>query len=323
MLRRAFLQTLAGTASALFLAGARAGSALPQSTQAPQDFVDYSARDHEVVDYELYDLPDIHGLKFRGPRPLLTPGNYFSVIGGAQALGVLVPRPYPQLLSERLQLPVLNLGLGGGTAGSYLLRPALIDYINRGRFAVLQVMTARGEPNGRFERTDGVTMLRDRVRGDVVNNVESWERLFREERDRLPLYVAQSRNGWVASYLELIQKITVPILLFWFSPRPLDVSVDSGASSGAGYIGAFPQLVDRCSLESIRPLCRGYAECFSNRNFDYEFVDRFTGRKGVVLDYRKLGTGSTIIERRNTYYPSQEMHDDAVEPLLKGVSMLG
>lgn len=320
MLRRTFLHSLAGTASALLLTNAGTAQA---GSPDQQDFVDYSARDNEVVDYQFYELPDIHGLKFRGPRPVLEPGRYFSVIGGAQALGVLVAKPYPQLLAERLQMPALNLGLGGGSAGSYLLRPGLIDYINRGRFVVLQVMTARGEPNGRFERTDGVTMLRDRRRGDTVNNVEAWERLFREERERLPLYVAQSRNAWVASYLELIQKITVPILLFWFSPRALDTSVNMQADSGMAFMGGFPQLVDRCSLETVKPLCAGYAECFSNRNFDYEFVSRFTGKKGVVLDYRKLGTGSTIIERRNMYYPSQEMHDDAAEPLLKGVEALG
>jgi hypothetical protein len=134
--------------------------------------------------------------------------------------------------------------------------------------------------------------------------------------------VAQCRNAWVSAYLELIEKIKVPVLLFWFSPRPVATEVDYQASTSRGVIGEFPQLVDRCSMDTIRPLCGGYVECFSRRNFDYEFVNRFTGEKGVVLDYSKLGNGATIIDRRNRYYPSQEMHDDAVVPLRNALASM-
>ncbi|MFV0277388.1 MAG: hypothetical protein ACK5HY_09420, partial [Parahaliea sp.] len=55
-------------------------------------FPDYSLRDHEIVDYEFYQLPPYHELGFRGPPvppQKLQAGQYFSAVGGAQVLGVM------------------------------------------------------------------------------------------------------------------------------------------------------------------------------------------------------------------------------------------
>ena len=57
----------------------------------------YQARDWEYVDYEMYQDEET-GLWFRGPRPVLEGGNYFTCVGAAQTFGCFCPEPYPELL---------------------------------------------------------------------------------------------------------------------------------------------------------------------------------------------------------------------------------
>src|SRR3546814_20165189 len=96
-------------------------------------------RDREIVDYQFYRLPDAPGIGFRGPAIDNDDGaDFFTCIGSAQTLGVLVEKPFPTLLSERLGLPVLNLGLGAACPGFFAAHKALIASANRGRFVVLQ-----------------------------------------------------------------------------------------------------------------------------------------------------------------------------------------
>ena len=86
--------------------------------------INYQKQDFESVDYQLYELAP--GLPmFRGPpvpRRVLKRGEYFCVIGAAQTFGRLSPRPWPQIVSERLGLPVLNLGRGGAARTSFCIR---------------------------------------------------------------------------------------------------------------------------------------------------------------------------------------------------------
>lgn len=160
--------------------------------------IDYSARDHDVVDYELFRLPDVPDLQFRGPEPELVPGEYLTCFGAAQALGVLIERPYPTLLSDALDVPVLNLGLGG-VSGSFLAgEERLLARASRGRAVVLQVVAARAEPNERFRPTEGVELLHDTVEGYEITTIEVWNRAFQD--DRFAEYVEQSRRSWVAAY---------------------------------------------------------------------------------------------------------------------------
>ena len=73
----------------------------------------YQARDREVVDYRMTELPGT-GLMFRGPLPeMLEAGSYFAAVGAAQTFGCLCEAPYPVLLAQAIGLPALNLGYGG------------------------------------------------------------------------------------------------------------------------------------------------------------------------------------------------------------------
>src|SRR3546814_15278788 len=66
--------------------------------EADAGFVDYGDRDREIVDYQFYQLPDAPGIGFRGPDIDNDDGaDFFTCIGSAQTLGVLVEKPFPTL----------------------------------------------------------------------------------------------------------------------------------------------------------------------------------------------------------------------------------
>lgn len=283
-------------------------------------FYDYSARDTEVVDYQMYSLPGVDVWKFRGPQPDLADGNYFTVLGAAATMGVLVERPYPELVGEKLGMTALNLGIGGASATAYAEDKAIIDHINGGKFLILQVMGAKMEENSRFTLTKQLGFLRRTDTREIVTVQEAWMSVVKTEPWRLFRYIRESRESWVRGYKALLQKVDVPVILFWFSPN--EPSYFASLNT--------PALVDKKSLNKVRSLCgqtelcEQYVEVLSERNIDFEYVSRHSG-KPAEIDFRKIGTGETDLQlyrNTDTPYASPEMHEDAVRPLLKAIEKL-
>ena len=55
----------------------------------------YELRDHEIVDYQYWELPGT-GIQFRGPAvDFDDPAPYFSCAGAAQTFGCFVHEPLP------------------------------------------------------------------------------------------------------------------------------------------------------------------------------------------------------------------------------------
>lgn len=296
----------------------------PASNADEMSFADYGKRDFEVVDYQFYAFPQLPDIGFRGPplsESVLASGNYFSVIGAAQSLGVYVPEPYPDLLSRRLGLSALNLSLGGVNPGLYAQQPFLLERINSGRFAILQVMTARNEPNERMQPM-GISLVRDKVHGDVEIPEVVWQRVLDEERQRAPAYVAQNVASWREAYRDLLARITVPVILFFFSYRRDDETTDFEAADVMTFYGAFPQFIGIDEVKWLAGQCHGYAECRSKRNFGHELISRFTG-KPVEINFADLHPSATERTQHNHYYPSPEMHQDAVAPLEQAIREKG
>lgn len=287
--------------------------------------LDYSKRDHEIVDYKYYEIDGIPGVMFRGPplpQAVLDSGNYFTMLGGAQANGIFVERTFGDILSDRIGVPVLNLSVGGGGAGFYLQAPKLIDLVNNGRFSIVQVMTARTEPNSRFGAYGFVEALLDLESGQQTSTMEAWTHIFNEEREKAPQFVAESLENWVLRYRELAGKIHVPKILFYFAHKDLDEQIDYNASDTMDIIGRFPQFVNTASVNEIRPIFDDYVECRSTRNYGYQLVSRFTGEPvevdgGSMSAYAKGVKWST-----NHYYPSPEMHEDAADVLAGSLERL-
>lgn len=296
-------------------------------------YYDYSDRDREVVDYQNYALPGVSVWKFRGPRPALEKGRYFSAIGAAQTLGVLIQKPYPTLLAEELGLEAVNMGLGGGSPSAFADEPALIDVVNNGKFLILQVMRASAEANSRFTPTRQLGLVRDNRTAEDIPLIQAWSAALEEEPMKARLLVAESQNAWIKGYLDLLKKVEVPVILFWFSPREIDVPEPDWSrllGHSSAFVHEYPSMVDRATLERVLRLCDSpeicadYVEVRSGRGREFEFISRFTGEQ-TEIDYSRMGVGDFKIKKtRNTAtsYWSQEMHQDAVAPLLEAIHRL-
>lgn len=288
------------------------------------DFVqlDYTLRDHEIVDYEFFTLQGVPGLQFRGPAfdPDSSP-NFFSCIGAAQTMGIYIQQPYPQLLTKALGMPALNLALGAAWPGFFADRDEIIAQVNKGRFLILQVMSARGEPSSRYEATGAVEMLRDRKTGEVLHSGAVWARVKQGTPAEIQQHLTEIRGNWVESYRRLLAKIKVPVILFWYSKREQDEPIDLKTTVMEKSMGDFPQFVNGACVSAVKELCDGYAECYSTRNTGHPLVSRFTGAP-TVADFNVFGRGFDIKETHNFYYPSPEMHADAVPPLIAAINAL-
>jgi hypothetical protein len=298
-------------------------------------YPDYQPRDYALVDYERFYV-DGCNIPFRGP-PLnpfkAEPGSYFSCLGAVQTYGAFYPRPYPSLLAGDLGIPVLNLAVGGVGPGFYTLYDRLIEAMNRGRFVILQCMAARHAGNSRLEADGYVEFVIDRRIGESVPSWSAWKRIVVDEPENLLRYAQESRRAWVDISLQLLSRIKVPVVFFYYSRRPADYEIDMaaidaqrerirlGTDSGPfveGLMGDFPHLVDGPSVREVAAACAGYAECLSSRGMGQPLISRFTGQPIGELEHGALGDEFTKLPRmsHNTYYPSAEMHEDARDALL-------
>lgn len=293
----------------------------------------YQARDREIIDYQMYQLPDTQ-LYFRGkPIGKLQPQEYFACIGAAQTFGCFCPEPFPSLLEKQLELPTLNLGYGGAGPYFYLKHPKLLSYLNQAKFVIVQVMSGRSESNSLFEsgglefltrRSDGAKLGAQTAYESVIEANYLWQKApfaKRYIRKLVKFYsipqtkklVAQTRRNWVENYQTLLEKITVPKILFWFSKRSPHYQEKYGSVNAL--FNEFPQMVNSAMIAEIKPYCDDYVECISDRGSPQPLVSRFTGQPTTVnpaADRQDLG-GS--VWSHNLYYPSPEMHQDGAKLL--------
>lgn len=288
----------------------------------------------EIVDYEGYALEKTD-LWFRGPQPqTLERGKYFVCLGAAQTFGCFCEKPYPALLQEQLKFPSFNLGYGGAGPYFFLKHEELWDYINGAKFAIVQVMSGRSESNSLFDsgglehltrRTDGVKIgaqdaYQQLLEKDYPKNMgvaEKWQRKimgFLTENPKVKEVITETRQNWVENSKLLLERITVPKILFWFSKRKPDYK--ERYSSVHALFGEFPQLINLEMVNQIKEHCDDYVECISHRGSPQLLVSRFTG-KPITIDLAQDPDRKDFQQQwtHNSYYPSPEMQIDAARSL--------
>ncbi|MEO1205507.1 MAG: DUF6473 family protein [Pseudomonadota bacterium] len=298
----------------------------------------YQRRDRRVVDYQMYQEP-ASGLWFRGPPPTREPGRYITYLGAAQTFGCFCKTPFCNIIEEATGVEAVNLGYGGAGPLFYLRHPELIDIANRGRFAVIQVMSARSEDNSLYE-SGGLEFLVDRATGKRLSADVAYSRLLSahpvpglpaklaravrvfQAPAAIKSVIAETRANWVANYLKLFDQITVPIVVLWFSKRTPGLHSNKGLrwwwqryDNVHAMFGKFPQLVNSAMIAELRRTPVGYVESVSERGSPQPLFDFETGEPVTVStvddrpDFQDVWT-------HNAYYPSPEMHEDAAADLL-------
>ena len=312
----------------------------------------YVQRDWEVIDYKCFRLAGTD-LWFRGPAPALEGAvGYFTVLGAAQSFGCFTADPYAALLARSLGVPALNLGYSGAGPAFYLANPELIERANAGRMCVVQVMSGRSTSNSLFDNPQGLAVGQRRADGRPTTSEEVLRKLLADQHSSIPLVpsrvvqrllrltrvllprvrrvVRESQHGWVRDMSTLLDRLTVPTVLLWFSVRA--PAWRPRYHTGSALLGEFPHLVDEPMVAKARRHCDAYVECVSARGLPQKLVSRFTGEP-VTIDLRhdrkevNPGTGeaSSLYEgtwTENLYYPSPEMHQDAATALLSACRRL-
>lgn len=300
----------------------------------------YQRRDRDIVDYRLWRPPGIAD-PLRGPAPpSLEPGSYVACVGAAQTFGCLVERPWPSLLSAELGIPVLNLGVAG--AGPRLfLAPAFRALIDGARLVVYQVMSGRSADCSRFA-SGGRERLTVRSDGRVLGADAAWRELLHADlaglrdpflrgvanrlrarfgRRLVRRLVQETRDDWVGSFRALLEATSAPSLLLWFSTRA--PRLRSRYHSLEALFGAFPQLVDERMVRALTPHADAFVECVTSRGSPQPLRHRVTGAPCTIRPAdADSGEDPELRWTHNAYYPSPEMHEDALRALLPAVRAL-
>jgi hypothetical protein len=303
--------------------------------QRPVHLSGYQARDYEIVDYAMDVLPET-GLSFRGPfdRAITAGEPYFTCLGAAQTLGCFCETPYPEIVAEALGIPALNLGYGGAGPEFFLKQTSLLRYINQSQFVILQVMSGRSQGNSYYQ-CGGLELVTLSESGESLGAAGAFKKLLAgpaflrtlpapqrvrnklanlAARPRARTVVGEIREKWVRSNLALLEAVTVPVIVLWFSKRRPNY-VESYATHSQLF-GEFPHLINEDMLKPIRERAAGYVEAVTDRGSPQPLFSRFTGRPTSVNpsnDRPDLAVPDWTV---NHYYPSPEMHEDAAAALL-------
>jgi len=246
----------------------------------------YRQRDRHLIDYQTYQLDGARE-EFRGPP--VTGDAYVACVGASQTFGRFVQAPFPNLIARALGIEVLNLGRGGAGPTFPLGNPLLLERINHARAAVVQVFSA----------------------------ADFYTALLQEDEQLARQIVAETRANYVQSMTELLDAITVPKVLFWFSVRAPEYR-EQWRLPIHRLFGDFPQLVNREMVDQLRSHSDRYVECVSRRGLPQPLPGPIlSGAPGTP----PLPPGAEA-KTENRYYPSPEMHEEAAALLIPEVRAL-
>ncbi|KPQ36063.1 MAG: hypothetical protein HLUCCA11_07580 [Phormidesmis priestleyi Ana] len=283
----------------------------------------YQKQDAEIVDYQLWNLwtPQA-GFSLRGPRPAsLTPGGYHVALGAAYTFGRFSPTTYTQLLGKALNLPALNLGFAG-IGPSFYNDPkhsALIDVINSARFVTIGVFSGRSQSNSLFKAASYSQEQYILDNGQVVPADYAYQQLL-ETADRKTLFdlVAETRSRYLAEFIQLLEKITVPKVLLWLSKRSPDYT--ESYESLFKLFSNFPHLVNQPMVDILRSHCDAYVEHVGTEGLPQPLMSRKTQQLVSLTRSRDYEAGKIQLKpseiTHNRYYPSPQMHESAAKKLL-------
>lgn len=179
-----------------------------------------------------YDLCRYGGTKlaFRGP-PRTFDVPYIAALGGTETFGPFVQAPFPTLLEEWLDQPVVNLGVRQAGVSLFASEQWMLDRAAGAEVAVLQVMGAGNMSNRLYSvhsrRNDRFLAVSSALK-DLFPDVDFTEFSFvrhllqslaGRSTDGFKVLVEELRYAWLQRMRRILSCIDSPVVLLWMSDR--------------------------------------------------------------------------------------------------------
>lgn len=172
-------------------------------------------------------------LVFRGPKKG-TSNPFVAFLGGTEFYGKFLRAPIPTLVENQLGIPCLNLGCTNAGVDVFSKDPTVIDLANKAEVAVLQLTGAQNLSNRFYKvhprRNDRFVAPSELLRA-VFPEVDfttvhftrhALQELARVSPSRFRVVVDELKSAWVLRMTQLLDKISVPTVLFWMGVNTLD-----------------------------------------------------------------------------------------------------
>lgn len=203
-------------------------------------------------------------LLFRGPcRPL--EGAYVAVVGGTETYGRFVERPFPELLEERIGMPVVNFGAVNAGIDVFSSDETVLEACSGAHRVVLQVMGAHNlrnrfysvhqRRNDRFLRASTLlqTLYPEIDFTEFAFTRHLIQTLQATDSERFGALERELRLAWLARMRSFLSGVAAPVVLLWMAERRPDAPSDVSRASD-------PLFVTRAMLDEVRPHVAGLVE---------------------------------------------------------------
>lgn len=200
---------------------------------------------------------------FRGPACDLSK-PYGVVLGGNETYGKFVPKPFPQLVQERVNIQIANLGVMHGGADLYLKDPDILSIARKSQAIAIQIMGGINISNRLYSvhprRNDRFVGASDVLKA-LYREVDFTEFHFTKHMlyalnaassEKFDLVRQELRQAWIARMKNLLELVDGRAVLFWIGQAPPEKEASS--------LEAALPLVDAGMIDEICPYALDYVE---------------------------------------------------------------
>ncbi|MBV1903641.1 MAG: hypothetical protein KUG58_08405 [Marinosulfonomonas sp.] len=195
-------------------------------------------------------------LLFRGPRRKLDK-PYCAVIGGSETYGKFLETPYPTMLEQLIQMPVVNLGCQNAGNEVFAQDTTVTDICSAAEVTIIQLMGAQNlsnrfysvhpRRNDRFIKASGFlhTVFREVDFTEFHFNRHMLGCLNEISPEKFSLVRDELKEAWVARMKLLMSRIEGRVILLWLSAHTPD---DTAKSND---LNSDPAFVDRDMINRV------------------------------------------------------------------------
>lgn len=207
------------------------------------------------IDYGMCALPGSR-LRVRGPV-LDFNAPFVAVLGGTETFGKYVARPFPSLMQDWFEMPVVNLGVAHAGLSLFSDEAALLDIAAKSKVTVLQVLGAQNMSNRLYSvhsrRNDRFLGVSSALReifpfvdfADINFTGHLITTLQNASEAAFNLLVDELKWAWVQRMRRILGLIDGDVILLWISDHE---PVDARATKDL----VEPHFVDGSMIEELQ-----------------------------------------------------------------------